>query len=72
MNILKASALSCIVGEDLRIKRACSQDQFDDRSRLNRAHVGEIERGDSNVTIQTLKVIADTLGLKIRDLMKGA
>ena len=25
---------------------------------LRRAHVGEIERGESNVTIQTLKIVA--------------
>jgi transcriptional regulator with XRE-family HTH domain len=55
----------------LRLKRGWSQDLFGDRSGLNRAHVGEIERGESNVTIQTLKVIADTLGVKITDLVRG-
>ncbi len=53
----------------LRLKRGWSQDVFGDRSGLNRAHVGEIERGESNVTIQTLKIVADTLGVKIRDLI---
>ena len=53
----------------LRLKRGLSQDVFGDRSGLNRAHVGEIERGESNVTIQTLKIIADTLKVKIRDLI---
>ncbi len=33
--------------------------------------MGEIERGDCNVTIQTLKIIADTLGVKIEDLVRG-
>jgi len=55
----------------LRLKRGWSQDQFGDLSGLNRAHVGEIERGESNVTIQTLKIIADTLHVKIRDLVQG-
>jgi transcriptional regulator with XRE-family HTH domain len=55
----------------LRLKRGWSQDVFADRSGLNRAHVGEIERGESNVTIQTLKIIADTLGVRIVDLVKG-
>ena len=53
----------------LRLKRGWSQDEFGDKSGLNRAHVGEIERGESNVTIQTLKIIADTLGVKIHDLI---
>ena len=55
----------------LRNKKGWSQDVFADRSGLNRAHVGEVERGESNVTIQTLKIIADTLGVKIVDLVKG-
>jgi len=55
----------------LRLKHGWSQDVFADRSGLNRAHVGEIERGESNVTIQTLKIVADTLGVKIADLVRG-
>lgn len=53
----------------LRLKRKLSQDVFAERSGLHRAHVGEIERGESNITIQTLKIIADTLEVKIRDLV---
>jgi transcriptional regulator with XRE-family HTH domain len=55
----------------LRLKRAWSQDVFADRSGLHRAHIGEIERGESNVTLQTLKIIADTLEVRIMDLVKG-
>jgi transcriptional regulator with XRE-family HTH domain len=55
----------------LRLKKGWSQDVFADRSDLNRAHVGEIERGESNVTIQTLKIIADTLSVRVTDLVKG-
>ena len=40
-------------------------------SGLHRAHVGAIERGERNVTIQTLKILADTLGCRIVDLVKG-
>lgn len=53
-----------------RRKRKLSQDVFAERSGLHRAHVGEIERGESNVTIQTLKSIADTLGVRIVDLVR--
>lgn len=55
----------------IRLKKGWSQDVFADRSGLNRAHVGEVERGESNVTIQTLKIVADTLGVRIVDLVKG-
>jgi transcriptional regulator with XRE-family HTH domain len=54
-----------------RLKKKMTQAVFADRSGLNRAHVGEIERGESNVTIQTLKLIADTLKVRVVDLMKG-
>ena len=54
-----------------RLKRKLTQDVFAERSGLHRAHVGEIERGESNVTIQTLKLIADTLRVKVVDLVKG-
>ncbi len=54
-----------------RQKKKMTQAVFADRSGLNRAHVGEIERGESNVTIQTLKLIADTLKIKVVDLVRG-
>lgn len=54
-----------------RLKRKLTQDVFAERAGLHRAHVGEIERGESNVTIQTLKLIADTLKVKVVDLVKG-
>ena len=55
----------------LRKSAGLTQDVFADLSGLNRAHVGEVERGESNVTIQTLKIIADTLKVKIVDLVRG-
>lgn len=54
----------------LRKERGWSQDVFADRSGLHRAHVGEIERGESNVTLQTLKTLADTLRVSIVDLIR--
>ena len=55
----------------LRIKRGWSQDVLSDRSGLHRAHIGEIERGETNVTLQTLKTLADTLNVRITDLLDG-
>lgn len=55
----------------LRLERGWSQDVLADRSGLHRAHIGEIERGETNVTLQTLKTIADTLHVRIADLLKG-
>ena len=55
----------------LRKKKGWSQDVFADRTGLHRAHVGEVERGESNVTLQTLKILADALEIRIVDLVKG-
>jgi len=44
---------------------------FADRTGLHRAHVGEIERGESNVTLQMLKILADPLDVRIEDLVRG-
>ncbi|HEX7893962.1 MAG TPA: helix-turn-helix transcriptional regulator [Terriglobales bacterium] len=55
----------------LRLGLGWSQDVLSDRSGLHRAHIGEIERGETNVTLQTLKTLADTLGVRITDLVKG-
>ncbi|MGD1097546.1 MAG: helix-turn-helix transcriptional regulator [Bryobacteraceae bacterium] len=55
----------------LRLKKGWSQDVFSDRSGIHRADVGAIERGERNVTLRTLKTIADTLGVSISDLVKG-
>jgi transcriptional regulator with XRE-family HTH domain len=55
----------------LRKKRGWSQDVFADKTGLHRAHVGEIERGESNVILQTLNILADALNVRIVDLVKG-
>lgn len=55
----------------LRAEAGFTQDVFAERAGLNRAHMGEIERGEANVTIQTLKIIADALKVKIVDLVQG-
>ena len=55
----------------LRKEKGWSQDVFADKTGLHRAHVGEIEWGEANVTLQTLKILADTLKVRIVDLVKG-
>ena len=54
----------------LRTAKGWSQDIFADKSGLHRADVGAIERGERNATLRTMRTIADTLGVKIADLVK--
>jgi transcriptional regulator with XRE-family HTH domain len=55
----------------LRLKAGWTQDVLADRSGLHRAHIGEIERGQTNVTLLTLKTLADTFHVRITDLLNG-
>jgi transcriptional regulator with XRE-family HTH domain len=54
---------------ELRLKKKWSQDIFADISGIHRAQVGAIERGEMNMTLKTLKIVADALKVRIRDLV---
>jgi len=55
------------------IEEGWLQDVFAERCSLHRAHMGTIERGEGNGhhSVQTLKIIAYALGVRIRDLVSG-
>lgn len=54
----------------LRLDKGWSQDEFSDISGIHRAQVGAIERGEMNVTLRTLKTLADALGVRVKDLVE--
>lgn len=54
-----------------RTEKGWSQDVLAEKAGLHRAHVGEIERGETNVTLQTLYILAQTFGIKIEDILRG-
>ena len=56
---------------DLRRKRGRTQDVFADKSGFHRAQVGAFERGEMNVTLASLHLVAQTLGVRVVDLSKG-
>jgi transcriptional regulator with XRE-family HTH domain len=56
---------------ELRQARGWTQEEFAHRSGLHRADVGAIERGERNVTLRTMRTVADTLGVRIADLTEG-
>jgi len=51
----------------LRLERGFSQDKFAQACRLERAHVGKIERGEVNVTVATTLKLVGGLGLTLTD-----
>ena len=56
---------------DLRKKAALSQEHFAERCQLDRTYVGGIERGERNVSLRNIAIIARALGVTIAELTKG-
>jgi transcriptional regulator with XRE-family HTH domain len=55
----------------LREKRGLTQDEFADKAGLHRAQIGAFENGRMNITLASLHLVAQTLGVRIVDLFKG-
>jgi len=55
----------------LRLKRGWTQDEFADLAGLHRAQVGAFENGRMNITLASLHLVAQTLGVRIVDLFRG-
>jgi transcriptional regulator with XRE-family HTH domain len=55
----------------LRLKRGWTQDVFADKSGFHRAQIGAFERGEMNITLASLHLLAQTLEVRIVDLFKG-
>jgi transcriptional regulator with XRE-family HTH domain len=48
-----------------------SADSVADQTGLNRAHLSRLENGKQNMMLRTLKLIADTLGVRVVELVRG-
>ena len=53
----------------IRQAKGITQDQLAELAGLNRAHLYRLENGKQSMTLRTLKIIADTLGVRVRDLV---
>lgn len=56
----------------LRKKKGWSQDELAAICGLHRSHVGKIERGETNVRLSTLMVIAENLDASVEQLLAAA
>ena len=53
----------------IRQAKGVTQDQLAELAGLNRAHLYRLENGKQSMTLRTLKIIADALGVRARDLV---
>ncbi|MEX0587044.1 MAG: helix-turn-helix transcriptional regulator [Pirellulales bacterium] len=55
----------------LRSEQGLSQEAFADQCDLDRTYIGGIERGERNLSLKNIAVIARALGISISVLTKG-
>lgn len=63
------------IGEAIRHVRKAqrlSQEALADSARIDRSHMGRIERGERNVTLLNLKRISDALRLPMSEILRHA
>jgi len=61
------------IGRAIRARREAvgkSQDQFADAIDMHRAYYAAIERGEKNVTLRTLKRVAEGLRVRMSEILR--
>jgi transcriptional regulator with XRE-family HTH domain len=61
-----------VLGETVRIRRKkarLSQEQLAEKADLTRNYIGDIERAEKKITLETLAEIAKALKCRVRDLI---
>jgi len=53
----------------LREQKAISQEKLAELADLHRTYIGQVERGEKNLTLRSLERIAKALGIKARELI---
>lgn len=55
----------------LRQSLELSQEEFAHRANIDRSYVGQIERGERNISFSNLCKIAEALGVSVSNLVEG-
>ncbi len=65
--------IKLIVGENIRAFRQAkgwSQEKLAFEANLHRTYIGDIERGERNVSVVNVQKIAEALGVRAADLLR--
>ncbi|MBC7498491.1 helix-turn-helix transcriptional regulator [Candidatus Gracilibacteria bacterium] len=54
----------------LRLKTGLSQESFGNKAKLHRTYIGNIERGEKNITLENIQKLAIALEVEIKDLFE--
>jgi XRE family transcriptional regulator, regulator of sulfur utilization len=54
----------------IRKAKGITQEQLAELAGLNRTHLYRLESGKQSMTLRTLKVVADALNVRVRELVK--
>jgi transcriptional regulator with XRE-family HTH domain len=56
----------------LRVERGFAQEAFAAHAQMDRSYYGAIERGEFNVSLETIVKIADALGVSVAEILRRA
>ena len=63
-----------VLGENIRLHRlkaGLSQEKLAEKADLHTNYVGDVERGEENVSVDALVRLASSLRVKVADLVQG-
>jgi transcriptional regulator with XRE-family HTH domain len=72
MQRVPSPSMRAILAENLRAFRkehGLSQEELADRCELHRTYIGSVEREERNVSLSTLEVLAQALGVNVTELL---
>lgn len=55
----------------LRVQRGWTQDELAEKARLNRTYVGDVERGERNISLLNLRKLAISFDISLSVLLEG-
>ena len=67
-----SDSLLAILAENIKAHRSekeLSQEELAELCCLHRTYIGSVERRERNVTLSTLEVLADALGVSVQELL---